>query len=487
MEPPLPSPGFARRFVLSKPQAPVYKARMSLLVKNGEIVTAGERYMADIFCADETITRIEPNLPTPPGAEVIDASGKYVFPGFIDPHVHIYLPCMGTFAKDTHETASKAALVGGTTTLIEMLGPDRTQEPMAGFELWLGKAQGHCACDFTFHMTVSRFDEAAEKQLIEIVKCGISSFKIYLAYKGAFGLTDQELYRTLRLARKLGVITTAHCENSDLIQELQNQLLAEGKTGPEWHHASRPPIVEAEGVHHLLTFAELLDAHVYIVHVSCEEALRAATAGKGRGVKVWTETLIQYLLLDKTYAERPDFEGAKFVMSPPLRDKRNQAVLWNGLRDGVISTLATDHAPFDFATQKRMGEKDFTKIPSGIPSLENRVNAFYTYGVKRGRVDLHRFVDAASTQAAKLFGLFPRKGTIQPGSDADLVIYDPSYRGTLSAKTQTMNVDYNPFEGMAIEGRPHVVTVRGQIAVRDGRFVGQSGRGRFLQREPSHF
>lgn len=473
--------------MLSNSRVRVYKAPMSLLVKNGEIVTASERYVADIFCADETITRIEANIPPPPGAEVIDATGKYVFPGFIDPHVHIYLPCMGTFAKDTHETASKAALVGGTTTLIEMLGPDRTQEPMAGFELWLGKAQGHCACDFTFHMTVSRCDEAAEKQLVEIVERGVSSFKIYLAYKDAFGLDDQELYRTLRLARELGVITTAHCENADLIQERQAQLLAEGKTGPEWHHASRPPIVEAEGVHHLLAFAELLDAHVYIVHLSCEEALRAALAGKSRGVKVWTETLIQYLLLDKTCAERPNFEGAKFVMSPPLRDRSNQAVLWDALRDGTISTLATDHAPFDFATQKRLGEKDFTKIPNGIPSLEHRVNAFYTYGVKRGRVDLHRFVDAGSTQAAKLFGLFPRKGTIQPGSDADLVIYDADYRGILSAKTQMMNVDYNPFEGMAIEGRPHVVTVRGQVAARDGRFVGCATRGRFLQREPNHF
>jgi dihydropyrimidinase len=460
---------------------------MSLLVKNGEIVTATERYAADIFCADETITRIERNIPPPPGAEVIDATGKYIFPGFIDPHVHIYLPCMGTFAKDTHETASKAALVGGTTTLIEMLGPDRNEEPMAGFELWLEKAQGHCACDFTFHMTVSRCDDAAEPQLAEIVKRGVSSFKIYLAYKGAFGLTDQELFRALRLARKLGVITTAHCENADLIVELQHKLLAEGKTGPEWHYHSRPPAVEAEGVHHLMTFAELTDAHVYIVHLSCDEALQSALAARARGVKVWAETLIQYLLLDKTYAERPNFEGAKYVMSPPLRDKSNQDILWNALRDGAISTLATDHAPFDFATQKRMGEKDFTKIPSGIPSLEDRVNAFYTYGVKRGRLDLHRFVDAASTQAAKLFGLYPRKGAIQPGSDADLVIYDPAYRGTLSVKTQSMNVDYNPFEGMAIEGRPHIVTVRGQVAARDGKFVGEAGRGQFLQREPSHF
>jgi dihydropyrimidinase len=460
---------------------------MSLFIKNGEIITASERYIADIFCENETITRIQPNMPQPPGAEVVDATGKYVFPGFIDPHVHIYLPFMGTFAKDTHETASKAALVGGTTTFIEMICPGRSEQPLEAFELWLGKAQGKSACDFTFHMGVTRYDEVAEKQFVEIVKRGVSSFKVFLAYKGALGVTDEELYKTLALAKRLGVITTAHCENADLVLELQRKLLAEGKTSPEWHHESRPPLVEAEGVHHLMTFSEIHGAHVYIVHLSCEEALREAVAGKCRGVQVWVETLIQYLLVDKTHAERPNFEGAKFVMSPPLRDKKNQAVLWNGLRDGLLSTLATDHAPFDFATQKIMGRDDFTKIPNGIPSLEDRVNAFYTYGVNGGRLDLHRFVDAASTQAAKLFGLFPRKGTIQPGSDADLVVYDPKYRGTISAKTHLMNIDYNAFEGMRIEGRPHVVTVRGKLASRDGKFVGETGRGNFLKREPNHF
>lgn len=460
---------------------------MSLLIKNGQIVTASERFVADIFCENETITRIERNLPAPPGAEVIDASGKLVFPGFIDPHVHIYLPFMGTFAKDTHATASRAALVGGTTTLIEMICPARADDPLEAFELWLGKARGQSACDFTFHMGVTRYDSKAEKQFEEIVRRGVSSFKVFLAYKGAFGVTDEELYHTLALAKKLGVITTAHCENADLVLELQKKLLAEGKTGPEWHHESRPPLVEAEGVHHLVTFAQTHDAHVYIVHLSCDEALREAAAGKYRGVKVWVETLIQYLLLDKTHAELPEFEGAKFVMSPPLRERRNQPILWNGLRDGLISTLATDHAPFDFVGQKVMGKNDFTRIPNGIPSLEDRVNVLYTHGVKAGRIDLHRFVDAASTQAAKLFGLFPRKGTIQLGSDADLVVYDPDYRGKISVKTQTMNVDYNPFEGMAIEGRPQLVTVRGQVAVRDGKFVGQSGRGQFLQREPNHF
>jgi len=460
---------------------------MALLIKNGEIVTASERYVADIFCEDETITRIDKNISAPPNTEVIDAGGKYVFPGFIDPHVHIYLPFMGTFAKDTHETASRAALVGGTTTFIEMICPGRDERPLEAFELWLGKAQGNSACDFTFHMGVTRYDDEAERDFKEIVKRGVSSFKIFLAYKGALGVTDEELYKTLSLAKKLGVITTAHCENADLILELQKKLLAEGKTGPEFHYWSRPPVVEAEGVHHLMTFAEMTGAHVYIVHLSCEEALREAIHGKQRGVNVWVETLIQYLLLDRTDAEKPDFEGAKNVMSPPLRDKTNQEVLWNGLRQGFVSTLATDHAPFDFATQKQMGKGDFTKIPNGIPSLEDRVNLFFTHGVKGGRIDLHQFVNAASTETAKIFGLFPRKGTIQIGADADLVVYDPNYQGTISAKTHQMNLDYNSFEGFAIEGRPHVVTVRGKVAARDGKFFGDKARGRFLQRQPNHF
>lgn len=460
---------------------------MALLIRNGEIITASERYVADIFCENETITRIEKNISAPTGTEIIDATGKYVFPGFIDPHVHIHLPFMGTFAKDTHETASKAALVGGTTTFIEMICPGREERPLDAFELWLSKAQGNSACDFSFHMGVTQFDEAAEKDFREIVKRGVSSFKVFLAYKGAFGISDEELFKTLRLAKELGVITTAHCENAELIAALQSKLLAAGKTGPQFHYWSRPPFVEAEGVHHLLAFAGATDAHVYIVHTSCEGALRMASGWAAKGAHVWVETLIQYLLCDKTNAEKPNFEGAKFVMSPPLRGKSNQFVLWNGLRTGAVATLATDHAPFDFATQKQLGKNDFTKIPNGIPSLEDRVNLYFTHGVKRGRIDLHTFVNTASTNAAKIFGLFPRKGTIQIGADADLVVYDPDYRGKISAATHAMNVDYNPFEGMEIEGRPSVVTVRGKVAARDGKFVGEVGRGKFLQREPNHF
>jgi dihydropyrimidinase len=459
---------------------------MPLLIKNGRIVTADSDFTGDIFCEGETITRIGKDLEVPPEAEVIDASGKLVFPGFIDPHVHIYLPFMGTFSKDTYDSGSRAALVGGTTTLIEMCCPSRADEALAGFELWMAQAAGKSACDFTFHMGVTKFDAGAESQLREIVGRGISSFKIFLAYKGAFGIDDTELYRTLKLAKELGVIVTAHCENETLIAERSRELLAAGVTGPEGHHESRPPRVEAEGVHHLMTFAELTGAATYIVHLSCKEALNEALDARQRGVRVGVETLIQYLLLDKTDAERANFEGAKFVMSPPLRDKRNQTVLWNGLRSGLVQTVATDHAPFDFKTQKPMGRDDFTKIPNGIPSLEERVKLLYTYGVKAGKISLNTFVDVASTQAAKLFGLFPRKGTIAPGSDADLIIFDPDYRGIVAAATQTMAVDYSAFEGWKIDGRPSIVTVRGEVAVRDGKFVGKLGRGQFLKRPPTH-
>jgi dihydropyrimidinase len=460
---------------------------MSLFIKNGRIVTATDDYIADIFCENETITSIGRNLDVPAEAEVIDATGKCVFPGFIDPHVHIYLPFMGTYAKDDYESASKAALVGGTTTLIEMCCPSRTESPLEAFELWSAKAKDLAAVDYTFHVGVTRFDEAVEKELRELVSRGMASFKVFLAYAGAFGIDDAELFSTLKLAKELGVIVTAHCENATVVSELQQQFIAAGKTGPEFHEPSRPEIVETEGVRHLMTFAQLTGAHVYVVHTSCEGAIRAAVDAKLRGVNAWIETVVPYLVLDKTDAEKTNFEGAKYVMSPPIRDARNQPVLWDAIRSGVVSTIGTDHAPFDFGGQKEMGRDDFTRIPNGIPSVEDRVNLIYSYGVAAGKIDLNTFVNSASTQAAKLFGLYPKKGAIQLGSDADLVIYDPEYRGKISAVTQQMNVDYSAFEGWEITGRPSVVTVRGQIQARDGKFVGTIGRGQLLKRECSHF
>ena len=462
---------------------------MPLLIKSGRIITATDDYQADIYCEGETITRIAPAIDPktlPPATEVVDAAGQYVFPGFIDPHVHIYLPFMGTCAADDYASASQAALAGGTTTLIEMICPGPTDAPFDAFELWRSKAHGLAAVDYTFHMSVVRFEEHIREQFRKIVASGVASFKVFLAYKGALNLSDEHLFATMKLAKELGVIVTAHCENADAIDALQKALLAAGKTGPEWHGPSRPPTVEADGVHHLCTFAELLGTHVYTVHTSCDAAVREALAARYRGVNVWIESVIPHFLLDETYAERDGFEGAKYVMSPPLRAKANQEVLWNGVKSRAISTIATDHAPFSFRGQKDMGKDGFTKIPNGIPSVQERVDLVHTYGVAMERMSLHAMVDACSTQAARLFGLYPRKGTIQLGSDADLVVYDPAYRGTFGKHGSHSKVDYNAYEGWERLGRPSVVTVRGAIQAKDGEFVGTLGSGRFLEREATH-
>ena len=459
---------------------------MALLIRNGEIVTVGSRLHADIYVENETITRIGKNLDAPKNAEMIDATGKLIFPGFIDPHVHIYLPFMATFAKDTHETGSVAALIGGTTTYIEMCCPNRDDDALAGYELWKSKAYGKSACDYAFHMSVTKFVKETESQLRQIVADGTASFKIFLAYKNFFGVDDGEMYQTLELAKRLGVIVTAHCENAELVARLQQRLLAEGKIGPEWHEPSRPESVEAEGTSRFATFLENTGAAGYVVHLSCEKALRATIEAKSRGVNIHVESVLPHLLLDKSSAEKSGVEGMKHVMSPPLRAKQNHDALWKALALGSIDTVGTDHCPFD-TEQKLLGKDSFVNIPNGIPGIEERVNLLYTHGVKRGRLDLDRFVDVASTRAAKLFGLFPRKGTISVGSDADLVVYDTNYRGVISAKTHCTNNDYNAFEGMPIEGRPSVVTVRGKVQVRDGKFVGERGRGKMLKREPSHF
>jgi len=459
---------------------------MALLIQGGEIVTADSRYVADIYAEGETITAIGQNLPIPPGTPVIDARGKLVFPGFIDPHVHIHLPFMATFAKDTHDTASRAALVGGTTTFIEMVCPNRNDDALEGYQLWKAKAEGHSACDYAFHMAVTKFDDKTAAQLRQIVADGTSSFKIFLSYKNFFGVDDGEMFQTLTLAKELGVITTAHCENAELVGQLQAQLIAAGKTGPEWHEPSRPEAVEAEGTARFATFLETTGATGYVVHLSCAPALAAALAAKSRGVSLYVETVLPHFLLDKTMAERPGVEGLKYIMSPPLRAKANQKPLWDALNQGIIDTVGTDHCPFD-VKQKEMGLGNFTKIPNGIPAIEDRVNLMYTYGVKAGRIDLHRFVDALSTKSAKLFGLFPKKGTIAVGSDADLVVFDPDYRGVISAQTHLVNNDYSGFEGTPIEGRPSVVTVRGAVQVKDGAFVGTPGRGLFIRRQPQYF
>lgn len=457
---------------------------MSLLIKNGLIIDHDGRRKADIYCEDETITRVGNNLDAPAGTTVIDAEGKYVFPGFIDPHVHIHLPFMGTFAKDTHETGSKAALMGGTTSFIEMCAPNRTMDLVDGYEEWKSLAAGNSYCDYSFHMAVPKWeDEKTESQLDIIVADGITSFKIFLAYKDFFGVYDDELFNVLTYAARHNIITTAHTENADLVAKMQARLLSEGKTGTKYHEMSRPDFVEASGVDHFATFLELTGARGYVVHLSNAKALEAAVKARSRGVQIGVEAVIPHLILNKEYAERPNFEGAKYIMSPPLRTTSDNRALWNGLKSGLVDTVATDHAPFDFGAQKIMGKDDFTKIPNGIPAIEDRINLLYTYGVSRGELSLERFVEVASTNAAKHFGMFPRKGTLRVGADADIVVYDPKAKGTFSIETQSMNVDYNGFEGMERDGKPSVVTVRGKVQVQNGDFVGEKGRGKMIKRE----
>lgn len=463
---------------------------MTTLIKGGRVITPGHDGICDVRIEGQRVTSMGIDLPINDVAtdelEVIDATGKYVFPGFIDPHVHIYLPFMGTYAKDDYESASRAALVGGTTTLIEMCCPGRDDDPWEAYQLWKSKAVGKSICDFSFHMGITRFDDQTESVIERIVDDGVTSLKVFLAYKGAFAVTDAELYQVCQVARRMGLVITAHCENAELIAAKQAELIAAGKIGPGFHEPSRPVGVEASGVNHFCSFLEQTGARGYIVHTSCRDAVDAAMSFQRRGVDVQLETVIPYLVLDSTAAEQAEFEGAKYVMSPPIRSKEHQEYLWDALAAGIISTVATDHAPFDFAGQKEMGrppESDFTKIPNGIPSVEHRVTLLFTHGVATGRITLDQFVAMASTNAAKQFGMFPKKGTIAAGSDADVVIWDPHFQETISSATHHMQTDYSGFEGMATMGRAETVLVRGEVVVRDGRCVGKPGFGQPIERQ----
>jgi dihydropyrimidinase len=459
---------------------------MSLLIKNGRVITSDSDRIADVLIEGQQIVKVGTSLDCP-DAQVIDATGKYIFPGFIDPHVHIHLPFMGTNAIDDHASATKAALAGGTTTLIEMICPGPNDEPKAAFEEWKGLAEAGACCDFSFHMSVVRFDDVAKQQIRDLVANeGVASFKVFLAYKGALDIPDEHLFELMQIAKDLGVIITAHCENAEFVDAMQKQLLAEGKTGPEWHEPSRPRCIEADGVSHLCTFAELTGAHVYIVHTSCHAAVKQATAARDRGVNVFIEAVAPHLVLDKTYAQRPDFEGAKYVMSPPLRDAQEHEHLWKAIACGQMLTIGTDHAPFNFHGQKDMGRDAFTLIPNGIPGVQERVDLVHTHGVCQDRITLQNMVAVCSTNAAKIFGMYPQKGEIAAGSDADLVIYDPTYEGVFTHDESESQADYSGYEGMPRKGRPAVVLRRGEIVARNGRYVGNGGGGHYIARQLTH-
>ena len=452
------------------------------VIQGGTIYTPESSLIGDIGISGECIAEIKEGGGLE-GKRTIEATGKLVFPGFIDPHVHIHLPFMGTNAIDDHESATKAAIVGGTTTIIEMICPGSADEPVNAFAEWKELAGVGCCCDYTFHLAVVRFDDLAKEQLRELVANeGVQSFKIFLAYKGALDISDEHLLELMQMCKELGVVLTAHCENAEAIDVMQNKLIAEGKTGPEWHEPSRPRSVEAGGVQHLCEFAERTGATVYVVHTSCGEAVNKAMEARNRGVDVTVEAVAPHLVLDKTYAERPDFEGAKFVMSPPLRDKEEHEVLWNGLADGSVSTVGTDHAPFNFCGQKDMGSENFTLIPNGIPSIQERVDLVHTYGVCTGKFDLGKMVEVCSSNVAKQFNMYPRKGALIVGSDADIVIYDTEYVDTFKHEDGLSNIDYSGFEGMERKGRSDVVLLRGKVVAKQGKFVGEVGVGEYISR-----
>jgi len=453
---------------------------MGLLIRGGEVVTASGRRRADVWCEGETISKVAEGIEPPPGAEVVEAGGKLVFPGFVDPHVHAYLPLTNVSAKSDYANCTRAALLGGTTCIMDFAGSGLEADLDEAWAVWTAQAEGRASCDYAWHLTITKFDDATRRQLEGYVARGLKSIKIYLAYKPTLAIADADLIRVLEFAAANDIVVMAHCENADLIPALQRKRLAEGLTGPEGHAPSRPPMVEAEGVCRFLTMAAATGAKAYVVHLSCAEALTMADRFRGKVKDLFIETMIHYLVLDRSYAERPDFEGAKWVLSPPLREKSDQEALWAALADGRMDTLGTDHCPFDFEGQKTLGRGDFTKIPNGIGGVEERMALAWTSGVAAGRITPERLAAVAAENPAKIFGLFPRKGTIAPGSNADLVVWDPSARRTISVKTQSLDTDYNPYEGFETAGAPEVVTVRGEIMVRGGRFVGTPGRGRLV-------
>ncbi|MDG4656796.1 dihydropyrimidinase [Ectobacillus antri] len=454
---------------------------MKKLIINGIIVTASDTYQGDICIENGVITAIGKSL-SPEGAEVIDASGRYVFPGAIDPHTHLDMPFGGTVTKDDFETGTIAAAFGGTTTIIDFCLTNKGEPLQTAINTWHAKAKEKAVIDYGFHLMIGEITDEVLQELPKVIQEGITSFKVFMAYKNVFQADDGTLYRTLLEAKKLGALVMVHAENGDVIEYLTKQALAEGNTDPIYHALTRPPEIEGEATGRACQLTGLANSQLYVVHVSCREAVQKITEARNAGFDVWGETCPQYLVLDQSYLEKPNFEGAKYVWSPPLREKHHQEALWTALKNGQLQTLGSDQCSFDFYGQKDLGKDDFTKIPNGGPTIEDRVSILFSEGVKKGRISLNQFVDITSTKIAKLFGLFPRKGTIAVGSDADLVIFDPYVERVISARTHHMAVDYSTFEGMCVTGEPVSVLSRGEFIVRDKQFVGKPGQGQYVKR-----
>ncbi|MFF3021285.1 dihydropyrimidinase [Gottfriedia sp. NPDC057948] len=456
---------------------------MKKIIRNGTIVTATDTYKADILIEENKISAIGLNLECT-DAELIDASGHYIFPGGVDPHTHLDMPFGGTVTKDDFESGTIAAAFGGTTTIIDFCLTNKGEPLQKAIETWHEKSKNKAVIDYSFHLMIGEINDEVLQELPRVIeKEGITSFKVFMAYKNVFQADDATLYRTLLAAKEYGALVMVHAENGDVVDYLINQALAEGKVEPIYHALTRPPEVEGEATGRAATLTGLANSQLYVVHVTCAEAVEKITEARNNGIDIWGETCPQYLVLDQSMLEKPEFEGAKYVWSPPLREKWNQDVLWNALKNGNLQTLGSDQCSFDFKGQKDLGRDDFSKIPNGGPMIEDRVSILFSEGVKKGRISLNQFVDIASTRSAKLFGLYPEKGTIAVGSDADLVIFDPNSKRTISSETHHMAVDYNAFEGMEVTGEPVSVLVRGEFVIKEKQFVGNAGSGQYLKRK----
>jgi dihydropyrimidinase len=453
---------------------------MKTLIKSGRIVTAVDDYTADILIEDETVSMIGKSI----DVEVditIDARNKLVIPGGIDPHTHMELPFGGTQSSDDFFTGTRAAAFGGTTTIIDFAVQTKGESMISGVDAWHKKAEGKCAIDYGFHLITTDFEDKHTEEMYTLMDEGITSFKLFMAYPGVFLADDATIFRAMSAAGERGGLICMHAENGIVINEIIKRFLADGRTAPKYHALTRPTIAEAEGVHRAIAIAEMAESPVYIVHLSCTDALNQVRQARDRGIPAFAETCPQYLFHSiDDYGD--GFEGARYVMTPPLREKHNQAELWKGLKMDDLQVISTDHCPFCMKEQKELGKDDFSKIPNGAPGVENRMSLIYNGGVVENRISLNRFVELTSTAAAKMFGLFPKKGTIAVGSDADIVIFDPEKEHTFGVEAEHMNVDYSSYEGWKVKGKVETVLSRGRVVIENGEHKGKAGDGQFLKR-----
>ena len=453
---------------------------MKTLIKSGRIVTAVDDYTADIIVEDETVSMIGKKIDIA-ADRTIDASNKLVIPGGIDPHTHMELPFGGTQASDDFFTGTRAAAFGGTTTIIDFAVQTKGESMISGVDAWHKKAEGKCAIDYGFHLITTEFEDGDEAEMYRLMDEGITSFKLFMAYPGVFLADDATIFRAMSAAGERGGLICMHAENGIVINEIIKRFLAQGRTAPKYHALTRPTIAEAEGVHRAIAIAEMAESPVYIVHLSCTDALNKVREARDRGIPAFAETCPQYLFHSiDDYGD--GFEGARYVMTPPLREKHNQAELWKGLKMDDLQVISTDHCPFCMKEQKELGKDDFSKIPNGAPGVENRMSLIYNGGVVENRISLNRFVELTSTAAAKMFGLFPKKGTIAVGSDADIVIFDPEKEHTFGVDAEHMNVDYSSYEGWKVKGKVETVLSRGRVVIENGEHKGKAGDGQFLKR-----